>query len=117
MKLWDWLTTSRHTRWLESEVERLREDRDEARRQVWALVNSLVTTAGAPLPQEILRHAARADDDSRPPERRLTPRGKRSWHQRALELELESRRDLQTAPRGDDHAPSDRHAQDAIATK
>jgi len=99
MSLWRWLTTSRHTRWLEEEVDRLREDRDEARRQVWALINSLVTTAGAPLPQEILQKAAAkasAGQDAKP----LAPRGKKSWHQRAMALEIQSARELQSALRG-----------------
>lgn len=99
MSLWQWLTTSRHTRWLEAEVERLRADRDEARRQVWALINSLVTTAGAPLPQEILQKAAakaNAGQDVKP----VAQRGKKSWHQRAMALEIQSARELQSALRG-----------------
>jgi hypothetical protein len=107
MSLWQWLTTSRYTRWLEAEVERLRADRDETRRQVWALVNSLVTTAGAPLPQEILRQAeARA---STAQEAKATPqRGKKSWHQRAMALEIQSARELQGIPRG--HGEQERAA-------
>lgn len=99
MSLWQWLTTNRHTRWLEAEVERLREDRDEARRQVWALINSLVTTAGAPLPQEILQRAAakaNAGQEVKP----VTQRGKKSWHQRAMALEIQSARELQSVLRG-----------------
>lgn len=101
MNVWRWLTTSRYTRWLEVEVERLRADRDEARRQVWALVNSLVTTAGAPLPQEILQQAgAKA---SAAAEAKVAPqRGKKSWHQRAMALEIESARTLQSILRGHD---------------
>jgi hypothetical protein len=99
MNLWQWLTTSRYTRWLEAEVERLRTDRDEARRQVWALVNSLVTTAGAPLPQEILQQAgAKASAGQEPTA--TTQRGKKSWHQRAMALEIESARELQSILRG-----------------
>jgi hypothetical protein len=99
MSLWQWLTTSRHTRWLEAEVERLRTDRDEARRQVWALVNSLVTTAGAPLPQEILQQAgAKASAGQEPTA--ATQRGKKSWHQRAMALEIESAWELQNFLRG-----------------
>jgi hypothetical protein len=99
MSLWQWLATSRHTRWLEEEVERLRQDRDEARRQVWALINSLVTTAGAPLPQEILQKAAakaNAGQDVKP----MAQRGKKSWHQRAMALEIQSTRELQSDLRG-----------------
>jgi hypothetical protein len=95
---WRWLTTSRHTRWLEEEVERLRADRDEARRQLWALLNSLVTISGAPLPQEILRQAtARASQ----PQTHTHRRGRRSWHQQATRLEIESARDA--APGTQEH--------------
>jgi hypothetical protein len=99
MSPWQWLTTNRHTRWLEAEVERLRADRDEARRQVWALVNSLVTTAGAPLPQEfMLQSEAKA---SAAQEAKAAPqRGKKSWHQRAMALEIQSVRELQGILRG-----------------
>lgn len=99
MSLWRKLTTSRHTRWLEEEVERLREDRDEARRQVWALINSLVTTAGAPLPQEILQKAA-AKASSGQEMKPIAQRGKKSWHQRAMALEIQSARELQSVLRG-----------------
>jgi hypothetical protein len=99
MSLWQWLTTNRHTRWLEAEVERLRADRDEARRQVWALVNSLVSTAGAPLPQEILQQAGAKASAAQ--ETKAAPqRGKKSWHQRAMALEIESARELQSILRG-----------------
>lgn len=98
MNIWKWLTTSRHTRWLEAEVERLRTDRDEARRQVWALVNSLVTTAGAPLPQEILRKTE-AKAGAAQTTKVVTQRGKKSWHQRAMALEIQSVRDLQGTAR------------------
>ena len=93
MNLWRWLTTNRYTRWLEAEVERLRADRDEARRQVWALVNSLVTTAGAPLPQEILRQAG-AKANAAQEAKAVAQRGKKSWHQRAMALEIQSARAL-----------------------
>ncbi len=89
MTIWQWLSTSRHTRWLEAEVERLRADRDEARRQVWALVNSLVTTAGAPLPQEILK-LAEQKTGTPAAGGAVSQRGKKSWHQRAMALEIES---------------------------
>ena len=113
MSLWRWLTTSRHTRWLEAEVERLRADRDEARRQAWALVNSLVTTAGAPLPQEILRHAE-AKADAAQDVKTAVPRGKKSWHQRAMALEIRSARELRNElhfpapPRSEEGATADR---------
>lgn len=101
MRLWQWLTTNRYTRWLEAEVERLRADRDEARRQVWALVNSLVTTAGAPLPQEILQQAESKLNTAQ--EAKAAPqRGKKSWHQRAMALEIQSARELQSILRRDD---------------
>ena len=89
MTIWHWLSTSRYTRSLETEVERLRTDRDEARRHVWALMNSLVTTTGAPLPQEILKLAERKTGTPAPagPGQQ---RGKKSWHQRAMALEIES---------------------------
>jgi hypothetical protein len=89
MTIWHWLSTSRYTRSLEAEVERLRSDRDEARRHVWALMNSLVTTTGAPLPQEILKLAERKTGAPAPagPGQQ---RGKKSWHQRAMALEIES---------------------------
>ena len=96
MDLWHWLTTSRHTRWLEGEVERLRTERDEGRRQVWAMVNSLVTTAGAPLPQEFLQQA-RAKTEGAQEARPTAQRGRKSWHQRAMALEIESARALQNA--------------------
>ena len=99
MSLWQWLTTNRYTRWLEAEVERLRADRDEARRQVWALVNSLVTTAGAPLPQEILRQAG-AKANAAQEAKAVAQRGKKSWHQRAMALEIQSARELQDVWRG-----------------
>jgi hypothetical protein len=99
MNPWRWLTTNRYTRWLEAEVERLRADRDEARRQVWALVNSLVTTAGAPLPQEILRQAG-AKADAAQEAKSAAQRGKKSWHQRAMALEIQSARELQNLLRG-----------------
>jgi hypothetical protein len=103
MSVWRWLTTSRYTRWLEAEVERLRADRDEARRQVWALVNSLVTTAGAPLPQEILQQAGTKANAAQGA--KVAPqRGKKSWHQRAMALEIESARGLQNILRGHDGA-------------
>lgn len=112
MSLWDWLTTSRHTRWLEAEIARLREDRDEARRQAWALMNSLVTTAGAPLPQEILRQAAAQAAAGRGPLPKLpVPRGKPTWHQRAVALELESVREMQRQMRSEASKPSEPPAQ------
>ncbi len=99
MTIWHWLSTSRYTRSLEAEVERLRADRDEARSQVWALINSFVTTAGAPLPQEILKRAERKVEMPAPAgaERQ---RGKRSWHQRAMALEIESVRRARNLPEG-----------------
>jgi hypothetical protein len=101
MRLWQWLTTNRYTRRLEAEVERLRADRDEARRQVWALVNSLVTTAGAPLPQEILQQAESKLNTAQ--EAKAAPqRGKKSWHQRAMALEIQSARELQSILRRGD---------------
>jgi hypothetical protein len=99
MNIWKWVTTSRYTRGLEAEVERLRADRDEARRQVWALVNSLVTTAGAPLPQEILKQAE-AKAGAAQPAKPAIQRGKKSWHQRAMALEIRSARELQGILRG-----------------
>lgn len=100
MSLWQWLTTNRYTRWLEAEVERLRADRDEARRQAWALVNSLVTTAGAPLPQEILQQAAAKAGAAQEEVKSAPQRGKKSWHQRAMALEIQSARELQNILRG-----------------
>lgn len=94
-RIWNWLTTNRYTRHLEAEVERLRADRDQARRQIWALVNSLVTTAGAPLPQEILRQTAVEPTAAGQKDRQATHRGRKSWHQRALALEIENARELQ----------------------
>ncbi|HVB35379.1 MAG TPA: hypothetical protein VNJ52_13545 [Patescibacteria group bacterium] len=109
--LWRWLSTTRHTAWLEAEVERLRAECAEARRQNWALVNSLVTTAGAPLPQEVLRSAAAspgfAGQGARPdkspgetgaaaPEARRSQRGHKSWHQTARALEIESAREFRS---------------------
>lgn len=99
-RIWNWLTTSRYTRHLEAEVERLREDRDEARRQVWALINSLVTTAGAPLPQEILRQATTNPSAAAQKEKLATHRGRKSWHQKALAMEIETARELQRLFRG-----------------
>lgn len=99
MSLWKWLTTNRYTRWLEAEVERLRADRDEARGQVWALVNSLVTTAGAPLPQEILQQAE-AKANAAQAAKAASQRGKKSWHQRAMALEIQSVREVQNLLRG-----------------
>ncbi len=93
-RLWDRVTTSRYTRHLEAEIERLRADRDEARRQVWALVNSVVTTAGAPLPQEILRQAAVERPAQAHEGKQSVNRGRKSWHQKALARELESAREL-----------------------
>jgi hypothetical protein len=98
--VWNWLTTSRYTRHLETEVERLREDRDLARRQIWALVNSLVTTAGAPLPQDILRQAATDSSSGAQNDKQSLHRGRKSWHQRALALEIETARELQNLFRG-----------------
>lgn len=99
-RVWNWLATSRYTRHLEAEVERLREDRDQARRQNWALVNSLVTTAGAPLPQEILRQAATDSSSGAQNDKQPLHRGRKSWHQRALTLEIETARELQRLFRG-----------------
>ncbi len=93
-RVWRWLTTGRHERWLEGEVARLRAERDECRRQNWALINSLVTTAGAPLPQEILRRAQSAATESPKVAGQPVIRGKKTWHQRAMALEIESRREL-----------------------
>lgn len=92
---WTRMTTSRYTQHLEGEIERLRADRDEARRQVWALINSLVTTAGAPLPQGILRQAQAGQADGASGEKQPLHRGRKSWHQRALALEIETARELQ----------------------
>lgn len=94
-RCWTRMTTSRYTRHLEDEVERLRADRDEARRQVWALINSLVTTAGAPLPQGILRQAQEGQAEGASGEKQPLHRGRKSWHQRALALEIETARELQ----------------------
>lgn len=108
---WRRLTTGRHTAWLEAEVERLRAECAEVRRQNWALVNSLVTTAGAPLPQEVLRQAETASartaaqsaqqgqiaDPARGATRgpATERRGRRtSWHQVARALEIESAREF-----------------------
>lgn len=95
-RLWRQLTTSRHTAWLEAEIERLRAECVETRRQNWALVNSLVTTAGAPLPQEVLRHAeVRGAQASVPaPASERQPRGRKSWQQLARALEIESAREF-----------------------
>lgn len=93
-RLWDRLTTNRYTRHLEAEIERLRADPDEARRQVWALINSLVTTAGAPLPQEILQRAGVERPGTEQKEKQAVNRGRKSWHQKAMARELESAREL-----------------------
>ncbi|HVB99005.1 MAG TPA: hypothetical protein VNJ12_06690 [Candidatus Dormibacteraeota bacterium] len=130
---WRWLTTARpdteagahrqnrfpiwrHTAWLEGEIERLRAECAEARRQNWALVNSLVTTAGAPLPQEMLRSAgaassglggqgaspdrSRAEAGASAPEAHRAPRGRKSWHQVSRALEIESARPPRPAASG-----------------
>lgn len=99
-RVWNWLTTSRYTRYLEAELDRLREDRDQARRQVWALINSLVTTAGAPLPHEILRQAAADSTSAAQKDKHPLHRGRKSWHQQALSLEIETARELQRLFRG-----------------
>lgn len=87
-RAWRWLTTSRYTRHLEEENERLRAERDECRRQNWGLINSLVGTSGVPLPQEVLRYAERASAEPSKP----IARGKKTWHQRAAALEIQTRR-------------------------
>lgn len=61
---WHWLTTTRHTAWLESEVERLRVECAEARRQNWALMNSLMGTAGATPAEEFRRRVAEYESRS-----------------------------------------------------
>lgn len=97
-QIWRWLTTSRHERWLEEEAARLRAERDECRRQNWALINSLVTTAGAPLPQDLLAASVRQGEVSRrggtEAAGQQVIRGKKTWHQRAVALEIESRHEL-----------------------
>lgn len=97
----------RHTAWLEAEVERLRAECAETRRHNWALVNSLVTTAGAPLPEEVLRQSghsaepAAADAAGARGDRSSGgARGRRSWHQLARALEIESARDVHRAAQG-----------------
>jgi hypothetical protein len=104
---WRALTMTRHTAWLEAEVERLRAECAEARRQNWALVNSLVTTAGAPLPQEVLRQAETAAERGAAGERAArgersgaSARGRRSWHQVARALEIESARQFHREAQG-----------------
>jgi hypothetical protein len=107
--IWRWLATSRHERWLEAEVERLREECAEVRRQNWALVNSLVTTAGAPLPQEVLRQADAALKGGAAQPRAGAPgsarasSGRKSWHQLARALEIESAREFHSGSRAASH--------------
>lgn len=99
--VWKWITTGRHTAWLEAEVERLRSECAEVRRQNWALINSLVTTAGAPLPQEVMRQAAsasaKAGADAGATKAPRAVGGRKSWHQLSRALEFESTREFHAA--------------------
>ena len=100
--VWKWITTGRHERWLEAEVERLRAECAEVRRQNWALVNSLVTTAGAPLPQEVMRQAAsaQATTSTGPAKAPRAAGGRKSWHQLSRALEFESTREFRAPATG-----------------
>jgi hypothetical protein len=99
----EWLTKTKYTRFLEAEVERLRAERDEARKQNWALLNPLVTTAGAPLPQEMLRSAESASAKAaarQSPDQPKPVIRRRSWQQVARALELRNRPPSDTAKNG-----------------